>query len=91
MTAPGASNRPVNNLGGSREIVGVDELLDAARQELIRLEPTEALRAVTCPHHLQRGLFIEPRRGNTAALGRDATDVIGGFQKWRQSGLPVAH
>jgi rhodanese-related sulfurtransferase len=23
-------------------------------------------------------------------LGRDATDVIGGFQKWRQSGLPVA-
>ena len=22
-------------------------------------------------------------------LGRDATDVIGGFQKWRQSGLPV--
>jgi rhodanese-related sulfurtransferase len=23
-------------------------------------------------------------------LGRDATDVVGGFQKWRQSGLPVA-
>jgi rhodanese-related sulfurtransferase len=23
-------------------------------------------------------------------LGRDATDVIGGFQKWRQYGLPVA-
>ena len=23
-------------------------------------------------------------------LGCDATDVIGGFQKWRQSGLPVA-
>jgi rhodanese-related sulfurtransferase len=23
-------------------------------------------------------------------LGRDATDVIGGFQKWRQCGLPVA-
>ncbi|HUZ71263.1 MAG TPA: rhodanese-like domain-containing protein [Candidatus Saccharimonadales bacterium] len=22
-------------------------------------------------------------------LGRDATDVVGGFQKWRQSGLPV--
>jgi len=22
-------------------------------------------------------------------LGREATDVIGGFQKWRQSGLPV--
>ena len=24
-------------------------------------------------------------------LGRDATDVIGGFQKWRQRGLPVVH
>ncbi len=24
-------------------------------------------------------------------LGRDATDVIGGFQKWRQCGLPVMH
>jgi rhodanese-related sulfurtransferase len=23
-------------------------------------------------------------------LGRDATDVVGGFQKWRQCGLPVA-
>ncbi|MHB8107942.1 MAG: rhodanese-like domain-containing protein [Candidatus Cryosericum sp.] len=22
-------------------------------------------------------------------LGRDATDVIGGFQKWRESGLPM--
>jgi len=142
MTAPEASNQPVDHLGGSREIVGVDELLDAARQELIRLEPTEALLAAaegamlvdirpldqrrrdgTIPVALvidrnvlewrldpmsdyrdqsvdrhQRVLIIcnEGYSSSLAAatlrlLGRDATDVIGGFKKWRQSGLPVVH
>lgn len=114
--------------------------MGAARQGLIRLEPTEAHRAAasgailidirpleqrerdgTIPGALvidrnvlewrldpqsdfkdasvdgQQQVLIICNEGYSSSLaaatlrllGRDATDVVGGFQKWRQSGLPV--
>jgi rhodanese-related sulfurtransferase len=120
--------------------VSIEVLLGAARQGLIRLEPTEAHRAAasgailidirpleqrerdgTIPGALvidrnvlewrldpqsdfkdasvdgQQQVLIICNEGYSSSLaaatlrllGRDATDVVGGFQKWRQSGLPV--
>jgi rhodanese-related sulfurtransferase len=59
------------------------------------LDPTSDFRDSSVGSHQQVVIICNEGYSSSLAaatlrlLGRDATDVIGGFQKWRQSGLPV--
>jgi rhodanese-related sulfurtransferase len=60
-----------------------------------RLDPTSDFRDPSVDSQQQVLIICNEGYSSSLAaatlrlLGRDATDVIGGFQKWRQSGLPV--
>ncbi len=60
-----------------------------------RLDPTSDFREPAVDSQQQVLIICNEGYSSSLAaatlrlLGRDATDVIGGFQKWRQSGLPV--
>ena len=72
----------------------VEQLLDEARARLRRLSPAEAADAQAAG-----ALLVDIRSaGCTSSLAaatlqdmvfRNATDVAGGFQAWKATGLPV--
>jgi rhodanese-related sulfurtransferase len=61
-----------------------------------RLDPTSSFKDPSAGAEKQVVIICNEGYSSSLAaatlrlLGRDATDVIGGFQKWRQCGLPVA-
>jgi rhodanese-related sulfurtransferase len=64
----------------------IDELLASARARLHRLRPAEASVIVVCNEGYQSSLAAATLQD----LGFSrATDLDGGFQAWREAGLPV--